>query len=391
MAKSSMIDDNSTEAFAEGSTSVTVTALDRGIDSPLWRMATQTPTDYWNDSCSTAELEYAVARGATGATSNPTIVLEVLKKEQGRWLPRIRELAAAHRSWTEVELTWALVEEMAVAGAAILEPVFRAAGGRKGRLSIQTNPANYRDPDRMLEQGLRFAALAPNVQVKFPATSAGLVGLERATAAGVNINATVSFTVAQALAVGEAVERGLDAAAAAGIDTAAMAPVCTMMIGRLDDWLRVLVERDAIAIQPDALDWAGIAAFKRAVGLYRARGYRARLLAAAYRHRLHWTELIGGDVILTIPHAWQVRFNGSGIAPVPRIDEPVDPALVADLAARIPDFVRAYEPDGLTVAEFDTYGATVRTLRGFIRSYHDLVAAVRDVMLPDPDVRTEGR
>ena len=39
------------------------------------------------------------------------------------------------------------------------------------------------------------------------------------------------------------------------------------------------------------------------------------------------------------------------------------------------------------MAEFDTYGATVRTLRGFIKSYHDLVGAVRDVMLPDPDTR----
>jgi transaldolase len=286
-----------------------------------------------------------------------------------------------------VDLTWALAEEMAIRGAGVLEPVFRAEGGRKGRLSLQTDPANYRSGDRMLEQGLRFARLAPNMQVKFPATSAGLGAIERATAAGVNINATVSFTVPQALAVAEAVERGLDARAAAGGEVAGMSPVCTMMIGRLDDWMRVLVERDAVAIHPDALDWAGIAAFKRALGLYRERGYRTRLLAAAYRHRLHWTELVGGDVILTMPHAWQVRFNESGIVPLPRIDEPVDPDLLRELTSRIPDFSRAYEPDGLSIAEFDTYGATVRTLRGFIRSYHDLVAAVRDVMLPDPDVR----
>lgn len=370
---------------------MTVTGLEPRIDSPLSRMVVETPTDYWNDSCSADDLEYAVARGATGATSNPTIVLEVLGKERAHWVPRIRQLALENPSWTEVELTWALVEEMAVRGAAVLEPVFREAGGRKGRLSLQTNPANYRNAERMLEQGLRFAGLAPNIQVKFPATSAGLKAIERATAAGVNINATVSFTVAQALAVGETVERGLDAAARAGIDTSAMAPVCTVMIGRLDDWMRVLAERDAIAVNPDALDWAGIAAFKRAVGLYRERGYRTRLLAAAYRHRLHWTELVGGDVILTMPHAWQVRFNGSGIEPESRIDRPVDPALVDDLLERIPDFRRAYEPDGLAVAEFDTYGASARTLRGFIRSYHDLVAAVRDVMLPDPDVRAEGR
>jgi transaldolase len=355
--------------------------------SPLAAMVRDTPTDYWNDSCAVEELQYAVARGATGATSNPTIVLEVMRKEKAHWLPRLAQLIAGNPSWTEVDLTWALVEEMAVSGAAVLEPVFRATGGRKGRLSLQTDPANYRNADRMLSQGRHFAGLAPNIQVKFPATSAGLQALERATAEGVNINATVSFTVAQALAVGEAVERGLETRTASGGDVSAMSPVCTMMIGRLDDWMRVLVERDGVAIDPDALDWAGIAAFKRAVSIYRERGYRTRLLAAAYRHRLHWTELVGGDVILTMPHAWQVRFNESGIDPQPRIDVPVDPDLVADLAARIPDFGRAYEPHGLSIPEFDTYGATVRTLRGFIRSYHDLVGAVRDVMLPDPDVR----
>ena len=159
------------------------------------------------------------------------------------------------------------------------------------------------------------------------------------------------------------------------------------MVGRLDDWMRTLVERDSIAVDPNALDWAGIAAFKRAYGIFLERSFRTRLLAAAYRHRLHWTELVGGDVVLTMTHAWQARFNASGIEPESRIDEPVDPALVAELAERIPDFLRAYEPDGLAIDEFDGYGATVRTLRGFIASYHDLIGAIRDVALPNPDVR----
>jgi transaldolase len=364
-----------------------VMQLPTGIDSPLSAMVRDTPTDYWNDSCASAELEYAVARGATGATSNPTIVLEVLRKESGHWLPRVAQLAGENPSWTEVDVTWALVEEMAIAGARILEPVFLANGGRKGRLSIQTNPQNYRTVDAMLEQGLRFARLAPNMQVKFPATRAGLDAIERATAAGVNINATVSFTVAQSIAVGEAVERGLDERARRGGDVSQMSPVCTLMVGRLDDWMRVLADRDAVAIHPDALDWAGIAAFKRAVAIYRERGFRTRMLAAAYRHRLHWTELVGGDVVLTMPHAWQARFNESGIAPESRIDQPAPAELVDDLEARIPDFRRAYEPDGLTIDEFDGYGATVRTLRTFISSYHELLGAVRDVMLPDPDRR----
>lgn len=355
--------------------------------SPLARMVETTPTDYWNDSCALDDLTYAVERGGTGATSNPVIVGEVMKKEKAHWEPRVREMAVEHPTWSEVEITWALIEEMGVRGAAILAPVFEREDGRKGRLSLQTNPANYRDPIRMAEQAVHFNTLAPNVQVKFPTTAAGLVAIEEATARGVVINATVAFTVAQAIAVGEAVERGLRRHEADGGDTSRFSPVCSLMIGRLDDWMKVLVERDDIALDPAAANWAGIAVFKRAYGIYRERGFRTRVLAAAYRHRLHWTELVGGDIVMTMPHVWQARFNASGIEPVSRIDEPVDGALVEDLLRRVPDFGRAYEPDGLAIAEFETYGATARTLRGFVASYHDLQSAVRDLVLPNPDIR----
>ena len=356
------------------------------VDVPLRRMVDATPTDYWNDSCASAELEYAVSRGATGATSNPVIVGEVMKKERERWLPRVRELAAANPRWSEVEVTWALIEEMGVRGAGILQPVFDAEDGRKGRLSLQTNPSNYRTPERMVEQAVRFSGLAPNIQVKFPCTAEGLEAVEEATARGVVPNVTVVFTVAQCLAAAEAIERGLRRYEQAGGDASRFSPVCSLMIGRLDDWVKVIVERDGIALDPDAANWAGIAAFKRTYAIYQERGYRTRLLAAAYRHRLHWTELVGGDVVLTMPYAWQVRFNESGIDPVDRIDVPVDPQLVDDLLRRVPDFRRAYEPDGLAPHEFAAFGATARTLRSFIAGYHDLQAAVRDIMLPNPDV-----
>jgi transaldolase len=366
---------------------VTTVAPGELIDCPMLQTVSGRPTDYWNDSCAIDELRYAVDRGGTGATSNPSIVLEVLTKERTFWQPRVLQLAAANPSWTEFDVTWAVVEEMAVRGAGILEPVFVREGGRKGRLSIQTNPTNYRNTANMLEQGRRFATLAPNMQVKFPATKAGIAAIELATSEGISVNATVCFTLPQAIAVGEAVERGLDAFVANGGDASQVTPVCTLMIGRLDDWMKVLAERDGIAVNPNALDWAGIATFKRAYGIFAKRGFRARLLAAAYRHRLHWTELVGGDIVMTLTHAWQVRFNESGIVPRPRIDEPVDPVIVDELLEWIPDFRRAYEPDGMTIEKFDGYGATVRTLRQFIRSYHDLVGAVRDIVLPDPDIK----
>ncbi len=217
-----------------------------GAESALLRMTRETPTDWWNDSCDVAELASAVERGATGATSNPSIVLEVMRKDRGYWVPRVRELAATVPTWSEVELAWAVVEEMAVRGAAVLQPVFEAHGGRKGRLSVQVNPANHRDASRMTEQAVRLAALAPNIQVKFPATAAGIAGIEEATARGVNTTATVAFTVSQAIAAAEAAERGLRRREADGEDVSTMDPIAVLMIGRLDDWMKVLIERDGL-------------------------------------------------------------------------------------------------------------------------------------------------
>jgi transaldolase len=190
-------------------------------------------------------------------------------------------MIAEHPTWSEVELTWALIEEMGVRGAGILQPVFDAHGGKKGRLSLQTNPANYRNPALMAAQAVHFSSLAPNIQVKFPCTAAGLQAVEEATAQGVVANVTVVFTAAQCLAAAEAVERGLRRAEAAGIDTSQQSPVCSLMVGRLDDWIKVLVEKDNIALDPDAANWAGVATFKRVYEIYQERGYRTRLLAAS--------------------------------------------------------------------------------------------------------------
>ena len=356
-------------------------------DSPLGRTISTTATDIWNDSCAIDELEYAISYGAVGATANPTIVTDVWKQEPGHWRERVRSLAAEHPTATEVDLAWLVVEEMSIRGAKLLEPAFEAHAGRQGRLSMQTDPTFHRSSDRMLAQGVHFDGLAANIIVKFPATTAGIAAMEEATYRGVNVNTTVCFSVAQAIAAAEAIERGLRRRDAEGLDVERMGPVVTIMMGRIEDWLRVQIERDGIVVDPAALPWSGVAVFKRAYGMFQERGYRARLLGAAIRHHYHWSELIGGDVVITMPATWQRRFNASDIEVRPRIDNPVDPAIVAELAHHFPDFVRAYEPDGLALAAFDAFPPTARTLRSFIASYHELLHQVTDAMIPNPDAR----
>ncbi len=356
-------------------------------NGPLHEMTLTTPTRYWTDSCSVEELQYAIPRGTCGATSNPAIVLNVLKKEMHLWRDRIRQVIAENPTWTETQVSWQVYQELALKGAELLMPVFEREAHHRGRLSIQTDPALYRNRDAILDQATAFAALAPNMMVKMPATSAGIGMIEEATYRGVNLNITVSFTVPQVLAAAEALERGIQRRAAEGKDIATMQPRVTMMVGRTDDWMKVVVKRDGIAINPDFLEWCGVACFKKAYGLFQQRGYHARLLAAAYRSFLHWTEFVGGDVTLTIPWEWQVKFNESDVKPTPHMQEPVNEDMLTALYTKIPDFRRAYDEDGLTVAEFDTFGATVRTLRSFIEAWHSFVAIIRDLMLPNPDVK----
>lgn len=353
--------------------------------SPLHQTAGIGATDYWNDSCSTEELKYAIANGAVGATSNPTIVMAVLKKELPAWKGRILELISDNPAWSEVEVAWKVIEEMGVAAAALLMPIFEREKGRKGRLSLQTNPTFYRNADAIVEQAMRFDKLAPNIQVKIPASAAGITAIEEVTYRGINVNATVCFSVPQAIAVAEAVERGLRRRDAENKDNSRLAQMCTIMIGRLDDWLKVAAKKENIVITPGHLDWAGIAAIKKAYGIFWQRGYRTRLLAAAYRHHMHWSELIGGDLAMTIPYEWQVLFNNCDVEVKERMNNPVDAQTVKELYGKFRDFRRAYDEDGMSVAEFDSFGATARTLRTFISSYYELLGFVRDFMLPDPD------
>ena len=339
-------------------------------------------TDYWNDSCAKSDLEYAIARGAVGATTNPIIVGNVFKREKADWNDRVYEIIKEMPTGSEEDVAWKLIEEMGARGAKMLEPVFHKYKGKKGRISIQTNARHYRNTEKMVEQAIHLNTLAPNMQIKMPASAAGIKAYEEVTYAGASINATVSFTVPQALAVAEAVERGLRRREKEGLPIDTMAPVCTLMVGRADDWLKAWVARTGVIVDPDCLEYVGVAIFKKAYEIYKARGYRIRLLAAAFRNHYHWSELIGADCVITITQDWQEKLNASNVEVISRIDKPVPPAIMEQLTT-LSEFVKAYEPDGLKPEEFEHYGAFVHTLSTFLEGYDDLLKTIRSYMVKE--------
>ena len=350
---------------------------------PLLTAAETFPTALWNYSSDLDELSQSISFGGVGATCNPVIAYTTISKHPEIWNERILEIAKANPTWGESQIGWQAVKDMSVEAAALLKPAFEKHQGRDGRLSVQTDPRFYRDAAAWADQAEEFHKMADNIIVKIPATKTGLEAIEEATYRGVSVNVTVSFSVAQAVEAGAAIQRGLDRRAAEGLDNSVVSPVVTIMVGRLDDWLKEVVARDGIYIDPSALEWAGIATVKKAYRIFQERGYQARLLVAAFRNVLQWSEFQGGDLVVSPPFRWQEIINASNYEPVERMSEPVSEYYIEQLR-QIPDFNRAYDVDGMTVEEFEEFGPARKTMRQFLDANGKLDALVRDLLIPAP-------
>ena len=89
---------------------------------------------------------YSIDHGAVGATCNPVIAVEVLKKEMRRWKAAHSELIAEMPTATEHEIGWRAGRgDVGQAARSCSKPIFDAHRGSNGRLSIQTDPRFYRD------------------------------------------------------------------------------------------------------------------------------------------------------------------------------------------------------------------------------------------------------
>jgi transaldolase len=284
-----------------------------------------------------------------------------LVKDRQLWASEI-DLALA-RNLPPEQKAEALMRIAVTRTAGKLMPEFEASQGRSGLVCAQVNPLRAGDREYMLPMAQRFHDWAPNIAVKLPATSAGLDVLEECVAGGIAVTATVSFTVPQAVAVAERHRAGTVRAREKGIAPGKCFAV--IMIGRLDDYLREVAHDTRAAATESDIRQAGLAATKRAYAIYRERGYLAVLLIAALRGDYHLTELAGADLLMSIAPAWQDVFVTRDLPREERIGKPIPDDAIERLRT-MPEFVRAYEPDGMTPAEFMGFGATQRTLGQFV-------------------------
>ena len=267
---------------------------------------------------------------------------------------------------------------MGVMGAKLLEPVFDPIKG-SGRLSLQTSPKYFRNAEELTAQSLYFSSLAKNIQVKIPVTEAGVKAIEESTYRGVSINATVSFALSQAIAAAEAVERGLERRRKENLSTDGINSVITILGGRIDDWLKIAIPREKKAIEPLAYELAGIAVIKKAHMIFAKRGFKSKILCAACRNLAHVSDLMGGDILHTLPYKWQVMYNNSNMEIKETVGNAIPDQIIEQLM-EFDEFKKAYMEDGLTVKEFATYGPSLIILKQFF----DLLKVIRPFLIMEP-------
>ncbi len=188
---------------------------------------------------------------------------------------------------------------------------------------------------------------------------AALPVIEELAARGIAVCTTLNFSVSQALAAGEAYERGATRARAAGI---AVRPCFAVQQGgRLDEYLLETAQDNGIYVRGEDIANAGNAVCKKAYRLFSERGITAKIMPAGLRGVHHLAAMAGADMVFSLQARVQQLAIDADLPQVERIDEEI-PAEVLERLRRIPEFVRAYDEDGLAPAEFVSFGVTQKTL-----------------------------
>lgn len=187
------------------------------------------------------KLRRLIDDGLRGMTSNPTIFHRAISSTQD-YDEMVMELKEAGKTNFEIydDLTTRDVRE----AADLFKQVYDQTNGLDGYVSLEINPQLARAVDEQIEEGLRLFQKVnrPNLMIKVPATKEGCFVIEELLAKGVNVNATLIFSVEQYSLTIEAFLKGLKRLAEENRDLSKIQSVASVFISRLDVAVDQLLE-----------------------------------------------------------------------------------------------------------------------------------------------------
>ncbi len=285
-------------------------------------------------------LAELVARGVRGVTSNPSIFEKAIA-DSTLYDAQIHDLGACSPEEAFDELAIVDIAE----AADVLLPVYESSDGGDGYVSLEVSPRLAHDTSGTIADAMRLWGRVdrPNLMIKVPATAAGIPAVEELIASGINVNATLMFSLADYEAVATAYLRGLERAS----DPRRIASVASFFVSRVDTYadeaLEALGSSEASALRGTLAVANAQAAYHRYLELFDGEAFAdlagrgaqpQRVLWAststknpAYRDVMYVEELIGPNTVNTAPPATLEAFEDHGIVKTGSLLEGIDAAV----------------------------------------------------------------
>ena len=330
------------------------------------------------DMLDDGELAGLVADGVRGLTSNPTIFEKAIAGSD------LYDTQIAQSDGGPAAVFEALAVQDIRGAADLLRSVYDESDGADGFVSLEVAPTLAYDTDGTIADAKRLWGIVarPNLMIKVPATAAGIPAIEELIAAGINVNATLMFSLADYEAVAGAYVRGVGRAA----EPHRVASVASFFVSRVDTKTDAALEKVG---SDDALALRGKIAVANAKLTYRryqeifegptfaaaaARGARPqRVLWAStstknpdYPELLYVDDLIGPNTVNTMPPATLTAFDDHGS---------IDPSALTEGVGEADTQILRLGTLGVDFSEITTDLQT-EGVAAFAASYDDLLKAI---------------
>jgi transaldolase len=208
------------------------------MNNPLQKMVElgQSP---WYDNIErklmkSGEMAVMISEGdIRGVTSNPSIFNKAIAQTSD-YDHQLNQLA--QKGLSKEEIYEGLVIQDIQAATDLFMDLYESTKGGDGYVSLEVNPHLANDSEGTFQEAVRLwkAVNRPNLMVKIPATEAGLPAIRRATAAGVNVNITLIFSLTRYEKVMDAFLSGLEDRAVLGKPIDKIASVASFFVSRVD-------------------------------------------------------------------------------------------------------------------------------------------------------------
>lgn len=327
---------------------------------------------FWINNPTREEAKKALDQGALGCTNNPSYGHKMLMHpdEAVQAAAYLRE--AVEETDNDDEAIAIFQRKMVKPIQELFYPLWEESNGEHGYVSIQGDPIHEHNEQVIIDEARKNGALGKNIAIKIPCTRAGLVAIETLVAEGYPINATEIMSVSQGISLCEMY-------ASVTKKTKKSPPLWLSFItGIYDEYLENYVRDNNIEIEGDIVRQGGMAATRKMYQIIEDRGYKATIIGGGARHLRHFTEMVGGRQVVTI--------NWKGAAEtlieqnpdvVHRFHNPVPPLVIDELYAKLPDFKRGWDQDGLAVDEYEEFGPVELFRSMFLSSWNAVLAEIK--------------